>query len=362
MSFVEFYNRSKRQIDAIVDKTNFELNLSTDPLNKYFPVISYASTKLLMLDILRKPTVGTVVGSGDIPASRPITEISEREFKRLGIGKRYEFGSEDLEAMKEFELYMSQQGGVASGVIEQFKGYFWGIAADLIPALRRKQYIIMMKLALNGVVSYTDPLSKFVVTVNYDDTIPALLPAALAGGNLWSAASTANGLLNLETIAEDWYDEFGMFPDALMLRRSELLDLRRQDSTKAAMASAMAQNLDASQISDIYVKEDTVVSLIKERTKVKEVIVLDARYYEENPDDPQMPTTGYYLPDNTVMFLEEGNNFVASIPSVENDWQPGVKVIAEREKEVPRQESITAWERVIPAIKDSRKISSQVVN
>jgi hypothetical protein len=362
MSFVDFYNRSKRVIDEIVDKTYAELNLSTDPLNTAFPIIDYASTSLLLLDIVRKPTVGTIVASGDIPATKPITEITEREMKRLGIGKRYEFGSEDLEAMKEFELYLASQGNVAPAAIEQFKAYFWGIAADLIPAMRRKQYILMLKLATQGSVTYTDPLSEVVVRITYPDTIPTLLPATLTAGNLWSAATTANGLLNLESLAEAWYDEFYSFPTTLMIRRRDLLALRRQDSTKAAMASAMSQNLDASQVGDIYVKEDVVVNLIKERTKVRDVVVMDAQYYEENPDDPRLPTAGHYLDDGVITFLEEGNNFVASIPSVENDWQPGVKVLAEREKEVPRRESITGYQRVIPAIKDSRKISAQKVN
>lgn len=362
MSILDFYTRNQRKIDEIVDKTHFELMLSEDPLNKYFPEVSYPSTTIMLLDVLRKPTVGTLTGTADIPATKPITEITERQFRRLGIGKKYEFGSEDLEAMRQLEDYLMVQGGVGSAIVNQMNAYFFGVAADLIPALRRKHYVLMMKMMLTASIAYTDPLSKIVLNVAYPDTVPTLLPSPLAGANLWSAATTATGLFNLETHAEAYYDEFGTFSDALLMRRKDFIDLRQQDSTKAALAARVGQNLDASQISSIYIEDEALADLIKQRTKVKEVILMDAQYYEENPDDPLLPTAGYYLADGTYMFLEEGNQMMASVPSVENDWQPGVKVLAERKSEMPRMESITAWGRNVPIVKDSRKIAARKIN
>jgi len=360
-SIVEFYNRNQTEVNELVDKTYFELNLSTDPLAQIFPVVSYNTMDILMLDIVRKPTIATLVASADIPATKPVTTMDERILRKLGFGKKHEFDDKDFDAMRQMEMYLSSQGRLGASVVQDLKRYFFGMAIDMVPSIRQKEYMIMMKLSMSGSINYVDPLSNVALELTYPDTIPALLPAPLAGANAWSQAATAVGLTNLEAHADAIYDQFGMYPDKIGFRMRNWRELRNQASTKAAYV-AMGINIDAASVPSVRVSEEALVALVKERTKVKNVVLMDAQYYEENKDNPLDPTPGHYLDDDYYVFFFEGNTVIASVGSPENNYVPGVLVAAEITSKYPLKEMLIGYERGIPVIKDSRKIAARKVN
>jgi hypothetical protein len=356
-NIVQFYNRAPRIVNEIIDKTYFQLNLGEDPLARFFPLVDYATMKLLLLDIIRKPTVASIVTGADIPATKPITTIDERIFSRMGVGKKYEFDDKDMDAMREMDLYLSSQAGLGTAIVEQLKGYFWGLLADLPVAIRRKQYVIMMQLVTYGSSSYVDPLTNVPVTINYGDTDSTILLSALAGGNTWNN-TTATGLFCLQNHANAYYRLFGKFPDAMMLRRDNYLQLQAQDYTKTAYVARNSINVDTTSINGVFVEEDALADLIKQRTKVKDVIIFDTQYYEENKNDPMNPTMGHYLPDNYYVFLDEGNYTIAGVASPEKNYQPGVFTMAKVVEDAPIKQVLLGYQRCIPVIKDSRKLAS----
>lgn len=361
-TILEFLTEYKADVAEVVDKTYERLNLSDSPLEKYFPTIGYADIELALQDIEEKPTLAQVVGNGDIPDTVPVAKITERTARKLSIGKKRVYTDKDYDLMRKFELYMMSRGASSSAMLEGIKAKFFGNISGLVTDIRRKSYMIMMKLAQQAAISYTDPLTEYTVSLTYEDTFADLMLPALTAGNRWSQTATATGLLNLRIHSDAYYDHFYRRPDALWLRTKNMRELRDQQATQTAYVSRFGINVDASQISGVDVPEMALMDLIKDRTGVKEVIVFDNQYYEENKDDPSNPTSGNFLDEDRYMFLEEGNQRLAAIPSPENNWDSGVALVSEEVQKIPYKTQTIAYQRLIPLFRDSRKIASRDVN
>lgn len=361
-NIVEFLNEYKADIADVVDLTYAKLNLSDSPLEKYFPTVDYPDIELALQDIEEKPTLAQLVGNASIPATAPITTISERVARKMAIGKKREYTDQDHDLMRKFELYMMSRGGTASAMLQGIKDKFFGNIANMVGDLRRKSYMVMMKLAQEASISYVDPLTEYSINLAYPNTIPSLLPSPLVGADAWSELLTARGLLDLRNHSDAYYDEFQRRPDSLWLRTKNLRELRDQRSTQAAYVAKFGINLDASSLAGVEVPEQALFDLIKDRTGVNEVIVLDNEYYEENKNNPSEPIAGRYLDNDRYIFLEEGNQRLAAIPSPENNWSSSVFVLSEMVERAPYKTHTIVYQRLIPLFRDSRKIASRQVN
>ena len=231
----------------------------------------------------------------------------------------------------------------------------------MTPAIVDKHTYLTLKVACTGQCIYTDPLSQAQIQLTYPNTIAALLPAPLTGNARWAQAATANGLGNLQTHAEAYYGEFGSFPYAILLHWKNLREIGDQAATRTAFVAGSGMALDASNLSGLYLTDDAIVNLIKQRTRCQQVILVDGRFEEEQPGTGA-PIETPYLADDYYAFVEQSNMERALVPTVEKDFKPGIFINAKVLEEIPRRERIAAVANGIPLVVDDRKIAARKVN
>jgi hypothetical protein len=365
-SVVDFLNSNPKEVTRIVDTTFFAL---TEDYSSVWadlcPLKDYLDAQLLILKFNRsKPTIGSIVGADtELPIHKAKATITEELLAETRIGKQFVFRNAHFKAMQKLEQMMNQRN-VPAVLVQQLQEVIFGFASDLSPALVEKMYLLCVKILTTGNVSYTDPLTDIKFDINYPDAITSGVNQLLYTNvplvaDDWSTAATANGLLELELHASNWRKNFGYFPINMYLRYELLLDLKQQTTTKFAAASSRGYVPVGGDVSGVFVDIDELIELIKMRTKVKEVIIFDAQYSEENASG--VVTDYYFMPANTYMFAEPGNCESATVPTPEKEFEPGVFVVAERTNTLPRVERLGGLISGIPAVYDPRKIAAKRV-
>ncbi|MBL1176894.1 hypothetical protein [Pantanalinema sp. GBBB05] len=361
-SIVAFYQSRKTGVDKIIDQTFFQLLTGTEAIDSIIPSRNYLSRKLLLVKFKRhKPTIASVVGENqEIPATRPRATLSEDLFGNLKVGKKLVFEHEHFEMMHEMQMYLNSSGAMASQMVTEIERYFFGLAADLVPALDGTALMLALKVATTGTCTYTDPLTGAKVELTYPGTESTLLPSALTSGNRWTQPSTADGLTNLETHAKAYYDIHGVFPPKLILHFSDFRDLASQNSTKIAKLRRSGADSTAPDVTGVYIEDAELIDMIRARVRCDEVIFFDAMYSEEQKNSSD-PLDKYFLPEHYYFFGEDDLIERAYVPTVEKDFQPGVYLDSERVSKSPRKEQTVACANVLPFIGDPRKIAARKV-
>lgn len=361
-SIVEFFNRRKRTVDAIVDQTFWRLQTPTGILDTLFPIVSYPDRLLMLMKFKHsKPTIANIVAEEqELPIGRNRVELSEEYLNNLKIGKQYLFTARDYELMDKLESYTANTGRGAS-LVPMLEEYFFGLAGHMPNTIVEKHTVLTMKVALTGACVFTDPLTKAKVSLTYPGTIASLLPAALTTTARWSQPLTAVGLDNIETHGTAFYDEFGYFPRIMVMRWKNLRELAAQRSVKRAYLSK-AGNVGGSDadVDSVYLTDAAVVDLISERLRGGRIELLDAMYSEEAANGTV--TDKYFLDDDIYFFAEPGNLERAIVPCVENNMNPGIYVAARVLDDAPRRERIAGVANGLPFLKDSRKIAARKVS
>jgi hypothetical protein len=358
-SMIELFERQKRDIDRIIDTSYFRLFESEDPINRLMPLQSYAIRELLMMKFQHsKPTIGSIVAEGqEIPLSRARAVLTEELLSDCKIGKAYGFTAKHYELLDKMGKYMQINGGAA--IATEIERYFFGIFADLAPQIINRLTMMTFRVLMTGSCSFTDPVTGAQVALAYPDIDSALLPAALTSTALWSAASTATGLNDLRVLARAYYTKHGKYPDHMLCRQFNIWELGEQNSTKRAYLSSMGGTgiIDGTDLPGLQLNELQVVELIKRWTGIPDVMMFDALYSEENAAGTV--TNKYYLDDGYVAMIDDGLLERSLVPTVENDFKPGVFAAIEIKSQIPRREQLAAVANGIPSCFDARKLCAQ---
>lgn len=360
-SLLAFFNRTHYQeISVIVDQTFFRLMEPTTAIDNYFPITNYLSRKLLLMQFkANKPVIASIIAEEqEIPRMRSRAEITEQLMTNLKLGKQYVFKDKDYELMKEMELYMAARGPLASQLVDKMKEALFGTIADLTPSIVERMMQMVFQVATTGACQFTDPLTGARVDLSYP-TSPTLMLPALTGAARWSQPTTADPLRNLEDHAEAYYQLFGMFPEALILRRNTLRQVANANATKIAMLRRMGADSTTPDVTGVYLGDPQTIDLIIERTKVTEVVIFDSQYSEEAADGSV--TDKYFLPDDTYTFAARNNIEGAMVPTVEKDFAPGLYVAGRQINDAPRIERVAAVGNGLPFVRDSRKLAARKV-
>lgn len=368
-SILDFYNRQKYAVDRIVDTTFFRLiEDNTGVLNRIMPVQSYLDTMLLLMKLNRsKPTIASLVGDEqELPNQRARVTLTEELLGEARIGKQHIFTNNDFKAMKKLEEALQRAN--ATALQEELERVFFGIAADLVPSVIEKLTLLTVEVLTTGACNFTDPLTDVRMVLSYPNVVTSggnqlMFTSNPSGSDDWGAPTTANGLGQIESHSVAWYNNFGSFPRMVALRWSLLRDLANQRSTKRAYGSVVGYvadgaNADAA-LDAMYLKDEQVMDLIRDRTRGAEVILLDAMYSEEQANGSA--TDKYFLDDKRYMFCEENNVERAFVPTPERDFAPGIYVRARQLDDAPRKERIAGVGCGIPAIVDDRKLAARRV-
>jgi hypothetical protein len=370
-SFVDFYNRNTRQVTAAVDQTDFELRESTAPLDTLFPITSYQSTELLLLKMQGNITVASIVAPDkELPNEQHQFALTEEVLGRTLIGKQHVFTDKEYEGLEKMRVYMASGGPQGTAIVNAYEQYLLGIAADMPAAINAKHLILLMQIMTTGACAYTDPLTELRVELTYNDIESTLFPAALAGNARWSQATTAVGLTNLETLAEEWRSIHGAKPSFMLAHYEDLRNLANQTNVKNALA-AMA-GTDSTLATSVYVpcmydrtslelSPGPLLEMIQARTGVSRVLVIDAKYTETTKAG--VKRNDYYLPESYIVFGDEAGSYErARVPFKENGWNPGVYVRTKELDDAPLRERIAGMSAGVPFVRDGRFLSAQKID
>jgi len=355
---VEFFQRRKREIDRIVDQTFFRLLEGTDGILRYIPRTNYVNRKLLAARFSgSRPTMASIVAEEqEIPASRPRMQLDEDLMSNCKVGKQIIWKAKDFELMHEMQLLLAGGGQAAAAAIEK---HYFGTVADLVPACYDKALFLAMKVATTGSCVYTDPLSGARIEYTVPGTISALLPAALTTGARWSQPTTCTPLANLEAHARSCYDQFGIFPQAVAMHWDNLRQIADSNEAKIAKLRTAGADSTTPDVTGMYLEDDEVIAMVRQRTRAQEVFLFDAQYSEELANGTE--NEDFFLPENYYTFLWQGNLEQAFVPTVERSFQPGIYTNTRQINDAPRVERSVAVANCVIAAWDGRKIAARRV-
>lgn len=369
--FVDFYSRNTRQVAAAIDQTEFELRENMGPLDALFPVTSYPSTDLLLLKMKGDITVASIVAPDqELPNDPGQFQLTEELISRTLIGKQHVFTDKEYEALNKMQTYLATGGSQATAIIQATERYLFGIAAEMPMSINAKHLILLMQVLTTGACDYTDPLTGLRVQMTYNDRVSGLFPAALAGNDRWSQPTTAEGLHDLELLSEVWRGIHGSKPRFMLAHYRDLRKLAAQDYTKEALAATVGTDstlADALYLGTMYdatslqLQPGALLDLIRERTGVERVLVVDRQYTERALNG--VVTKREYLPNHTIVFGdEEGSYERARVPFKENNWSPGVFVRTKELDDAPLRERIAGLTAGMPFVRDGRYLCAQVID
>lgn len=369
-SFLEFFNRRKRVIDELVDKTFFRLLESTAPIDMLFPAQNYADPALLIAEITSaRATMANLFAAGqDVPASRQQIQITERNFKPYYSGKKITWTDRDFELLKRLEdAEMGGQGSAA--FVNGVKQAFFKTMLDIVPSIYERSTFFALQVACGLPINYTDPLSGAAFTLSYPGTIAAHLPNALTGNARWSQSATCTPLTGLQNLAETVYGNLGIWQDTVVMHWANLRQVANSNECKLAklqQGGATIASTDTNYqtvLNSTYVSDDEAIALIKQRTRSSNVILFDAQYSEEAADGTT--TSAEFLPSNYVVFAHNARKNIkrAFLPvqDASGAYVQGVATITRNNGDIPYREWSTAVGASVPLVIDPRCLVAQKV-
>lgn len=371
-SFVEFYNRNTREVAEAVDQTEYELRENIGPLDALMPVQTYASRELLILKMKGDISVASIISPDQqLPNDQGEFSLNEDVLGNLLIGKQHVFTDKEYEMLEQMRTYLISGGPRGQAVVDAVEKYLYGMAADMPVAIDTKHLILMFQVLTTGACDYTDPLTELKVTLTYNDIVSALFPSTLTGNNRWSQPTTANGLANLEDLSEEWRSIHGVKPAWMLAHYTDLRNLANQTTTKNALGAKVGT--DNTLASSLYIGTDynrqtlelepgPMLELIRERTGVERVLIVDKKYTETLKDGTKRKSS--FLPTNYVVFGDsEGGSYErARVPFKENGWQSGIYVRTKELDDAPLRERIAGMTAGVPFVKDGRYLCAQQID
>lgn len=363
-SITDFLNQQTRTVNRIVDETFWRLTQNQDGLDGLIPTTSYLTRELFLLKMQHsKPTIANVYAEEqEIYNSRTRMTLNTELISNCKVGKQYTWKGMDFVEMDRLQSVAFKSYDGTDAVRLAIENYFFGRAADLIPAIDNRALLMAINVLLNGSSTFTDPLTNAQYSLTYANTSPALLLPPLTGTARWTQPTTANALLDIESHGQAYYNRFGYFPVEMRLRYQMIRDIANQDTTRTAIAQKTGYPVATGSAAPAYyfVEDQIVTDMISARLRGAKVNLFDSAYSEE--DALGNVVDKYYLPANTYFFAEPGLIEKAYVPTVEKDFAPGVFTLAEVVSKLPRVERVAAVANIIPFVTDARKLASRQVS
>jgi hypothetical protein len=369
-SFIEFFNRRKRQIDELVDRTFFRLLENTSAVDALFPARNYADSSILIAEVESyRPTLANIVAADqEVPTTRQILTINDRELKPYYGGKKVLWTSRDYELLDKLNLALAAGGGANKQLADAIEQSFFKRMVDLVPSVYERSLQFALLIATGQAIDYTDPITKARLQLAYSGTIPAHLPAPLTGNARWSQPATCQPLTNLQTHAEAIYGTgsntgLGVWFDTLLMHWRNLRQVADSNEAKVAMMRRMGADTATPATDGIYLSDQQAIDLIKERTRATNVVLFDAQFSEENEDGSI--SNGEFLPSDYYVFMPAGRQNIkrAFVPVLGADGRKtaGVARVTKNNGDIPYREWTTVLGASIPAVSDPRYLAARRV-
>ncbi|ACC81159.1 hypothetical protein [Nostoc punctiforme] len=377
MSIAKFLNtaRIKTKIDALIDNTsaflvdpNKEIRLKTEGkqpdmklLDQYIIPDEYAPMEMtddfrvLEYMIERNMAIASIIATGqEIPQTRAgrLTKIEGSSFGKIAIS--HIFNEEDEIRMMELAQMQNMP--------RYFVDLLIGTVDSLQPRVVKTANVLWWQTVTTGLCDFTDTRSGSRFRLQYN-TEPTLFPAPLTGNTLgsaiWTDATNANGIDNLQRHARAFYDLNGYYPDETVLSQDLMDNLLRQQSTRNyALGLGIINNVPGSSVQAMV--GQTILEKITTELKIPKLRVSDAQYEIEIA--PGQNIRGRYFPNDTYVFLTKGMSKRLFGPTIEAKGKPGIFIKSEETlKSSPPESRSYAVGRMIPWIAQPKQLAARKV-
>lgn len=344
-----------------------------DPaLNRFFPFVSYSDPILALLKLRSfSPTVGYVVATdGDIPQDTERLTITQETFGNFKLAKSRLITEEDFNVARQAEqLAMSGNGQAA----ESIRNMFLAVPAMLTQGVINLHTVMSLQVACTGVCNYVDTISGVTANLSYLNQIPSgNIATALTGTSVWSNWTNANGINDIVSHLNAYYDNLKKFPPFIVMSRATANNLRNQNSTKVIVAR------DNGVLTEVGTPDanaggqlpppslESVANTINKRllagggqNGTTQIIVSDAFYYQRGVTGGTL--TLPYIPANYYFFATDNYIERAIVPTASNNFAGGLVTTTEVVSKEPPQEKITVAGRGFPLVPDPRFIGARKV-
>jgi hypothetical protein len=367
--------RYKAKLDKIIDVTRAfladpdkEMRLSKEGkkpdsvmLNQFKVFDDYARYKetddfsAIEYQLKRNMSIASVTATGGEIPSTSAGQLIKVEGGAIKITLEHDYDEKTQIKMWEF----SQMTNIPQAFVEML----FGSVNDLQPKIFKTANMLMAQVWSTGRINFTDPRTRAAIEIVYK-TYPELFPDPLTGNALWTNATTADGIGDLQRHSEAFYYRNGFYPKETRMSKKLCTALLKQESTANY---AISQGL----ISAAPVPgRPTRVSLkiLNEMAKdmnIPPIVEWDAQYeIEVAPGETQRSR---YINDNIYTFLSDGMSERLFVPTIESALgtgkpKPGVFLkIDEIEKTSPPKSRTYGVARIVPWVDDTRLLAAAKV-
>lgn len=352
----------QKQADQVIDSTLHDLKQRSHLLDGFIPLKTYEGRKWLAYVTKQINTMASVIGfGGELPITQKgqIRKITAEMFK-VGLSHVYD---EELQwaMMEAMQLAnargimvqndMDMNGNVIGGADNSLAALLFGNLQGLVRAHVELLDYNTWQVLQTGGINYIDPRTNESVILDWKDsslTPYNHFPAALAGGALWSAYSTANGIQDLYNATDTYIDSNGYPPDAYVMSRKLLNHLLQQTSTKEAATSAFLAG--GTTVAGTVGIE--ALNSVLERRGIPKIITFDEK--TEMDTAPGVVASGLrFLDSNVFVALKQGMGERSMGGTIENGGAAGVYVATREKQKTPPidvSEAVSLQLPVLPLI------------
>ncbi|MFM7372909.1 MAG: hypothetical protein ACKO2Z_35030, partial [Sphaerospermopsis kisseleviana] len=342
-----------------------------DPaLNRFFPFVNYSDPVLALLKMRSyTPTVGYVVATdGSVPQDSERLTVTQETFGNFKLAKSRVITEEDFIVARQAEQLALSGNGQAA---EAIRNMFLAVPAMLTQSLINLHTVMTLQVACTGICNYVDPTSGVTANLSYASQVPSgNLATALTSTAVWSNWANANGINDIVSHMNDYYNNLKKFPPFIVMSRKTANDLRNQNSTKVIVArnSGVIMEVgtpDAAAIGQLPPPSlEAVSDAINKRllagggqNGTVQIIVSDGFYYQRGANTSGTLTLPY-IPANYYFFATDNYIERAIVPTASNNFAGGLVTTTEIISKEPPQEKITVAGRGFPLVPDPRFIGA----
>lgn len=334
---------------------NFDKNAISiyDFIDKIMPAIEEKGFDVVAARFKKNMSIASIVANNQpIPmtGTGSLEEAISNLFK-IAIG--HSFNEDDRIKFAQ----MRQAGRIPPSIVE---GLFKNVD-DLQPKVMRTAIYLTFQLLRTGAVSFQDPRTGLNARMDYN-FMPSLFPPPLTGAAAWNNPTTANALEDLEEHLEIYREINGYDPDFIGMRRTNWRNVRRQETTRAAL---VAENL-----ANTSTQGDSAVSMAQlkklfEQRELPQPVILDGRVQIE--PQPGRFINVNLMNDNEYFFANRGMGNRVFGNTIESDkkgtnYKSGIFLDLDPHKSTDTEEKVVAIGRFVPVVDDPKTLGARTTH
>lgn len=295
--------------------------------DKFLPNMNVYSTEVAYDIIKTSKYIAPMIGYGAEPPVVDRDAVSRALRGEVGkMGIKHIVTEEEL-----LKLNMSRSEAEQRGLIDALT--VAGIR--LVEAIQRRVDVMKMQALTLGTFTHV----KNNVKINVDFGIPAEHKVALTDGADWDVASrdVIQDLLDFTAVYED---SNGLMPETILISRQAFMKLTKNE---VIIAEVGRENIRRASEADVQAVMQfhglPTFTIVGDRKVTVRNIYTDGVEVIE------------YMPENRLVFLSEGIGDFMFAPTVENDFEPGIVLLAHDDRN-PIRSSMEAIAAGFPAVRN----------